>query len=171
MPGWMTWLLAVGAMILESALLGAFGIDGWALQTAVALTIFISLRRDFVSGGLLLATLLVPIEWLVVGPTGYYALSLVVVFFALQLARGNIQSEWGLSQALLGVVAVMVQTGVMALALVIRQPDSPLLGALFWGAVPGAVGAALVVWPLGALFARLDRAVDPHSGRNVRGLS
>jgi hypothetical protein len=171
MPGWLTWLVAIGVLVLESALLSAFGVDGWALQTAVALTIFLALRRNFVSGALILAALLVPIEWLVVGPSGYYAFSLVGVFFVLQLARGNIQSEWGLSQAVLAMFTVALQTGMMALALVVLDPHAAVMESLLWGAMPGALGAALVVWPLGLLLTRFDRAVDPHSGRRMKGYS
>lgn len=170
MPSWLTWLVALGVLVLESALLAAFGVDGWSLQTAVALTMFLALRRDFVGGALVLAALLIPIEWLVVGPPGYFALSLVFVFFALQLARGNIQSDWGFSQALLAIVTVGVQTAVMAVALLILEPQTVLLESLLWGAIPGALGAALVVWPLGKLLTRLDRAVDPHADRKARGL-
>jgi hypothetical protein len=160
----------MGVLVLESALLAAFGVDGWALQTAVALTIFLALRRDFVGGAFVLAGLLIPIEWLVVGPPGYYSLSLVFVFFALQLARGNIQSDWGFSQAVLAMVTVVIQTAVMAVALLVFEPNTVLLESLLWGTLPGALGAALVVWPLGALLTRLDRAVDPHSDRKRRGL-
>jgi ABC-type cobalt transport system substrate-binding protein len=168
MPVWLTWLVALGVLVLESALLSAFGVDGWALQTAVALTIFLALRRDFVSGAVVLAALLVPIEWLVVAPPGHYALSLVVVFFVLQLARGNIQSEWGLSQAVLAMFTVVLQTGMMALGMVVVEPHAGIMEALLWGAVPGAVGAALVVWPLGVVLTRIDRMVDPHSGRRMK---
>ncbi len=171
MPGWLTWLLAMAALLLESALLAAVGVDGWSLQTAVALTMFLALRRNFVSGALILACLLVPIEWLVGGPSGYYSLSLVVVFFLLRLARGSIESEWGFSQAMLAMVTVGVQTGVMVLMFLLFQPNSRLIYALLWGAIPGAIGAALVAWPLGALFTRLDRALDPRNGRGMMGLS
>jgi ABC-type cobalt transport system substrate-binding protein len=171
MPAWLTWFVAMGVLVLESALLSVFGIDGWALQTAVALTIFLALRRDFVSGALILAALLVPIEWLVVGPFGYYSLSLVVVFFVLQLARGNIQSEWGLSQAVLAIFTVALQTAIMALALLMLDPHAGLMESLLWGAVPGAIGAAVVVWPLGLVLARIDHALDPHAGRRMKVFS
>lgn len=171
MPAWLTWLIGLGVLLLESAILAAVGVDGFALQTAVALTIFLALRRDFVTGALILAGLLIPIEWLVVGPPGYYALSLVVVFFLLQLARGSIESEWGLSQAILAMFTVAVQTGVMALAMLLFEPGAELFEALFWGIVPGAIAAAVVAWPLGALLSRLDRALDPRSGRSRLGSS
>src|SRR5690554_900379 len=87
----------MGILVGESAFLAAFGVDGWSFQSAVLVTIFLALRRDFLSGSLILAALLLPIEWLVVAPAGYYALSLVVVFLALQLVRGSIQSDWGRS--------------------------------------------------------------------------
>lgn len=171
MPGWLTWLLAMGALIMESALLAALGVDSWSLQTAVALTMFLALRREFVTGALILAGLLVPIEWLVGGPPGYYSLSLVAVYFLLRLARGSIESEWGFSQAVLALFTVGVQTGVMVLALLLFHPNARLIYALLWGAIPGAIGAAAVAWPLGALFTRLDRALDPRNGRGIMGLS
>lgn len=58
----------------------------------------------------------------------------------------------------------------MVVLLLILEPQTELLEALLWGALPGAIGAALVVWPLGVLLTRLDRAVDPHSDRKARGL-
>jgi hypothetical protein len=171
MPAWLTWLIAMGILLAESAFLAAFGVEGWSLQTAVLLTIFLALRRDFVSGSMTLAALLIPIQWLAAGPSGYYALSLVVVFFALQLARGSIQSDWGLSQAFLAMVAVLVQTGTMLVALLILEPDAHISQALILGAVPGCVSAALIAWPLGALLTRLDRLVAPRSGRKMTGFS
>ncbi|AWV89048.1 hypothetical protein [Bradymonas sediminis] len=171
MPAWLTWLVAMGILVLEGGFLAAFGIDGWSFQTAVLLTIFLALRRDFVSGCLILAALLVPIEWLAVAPSGYYSLSLVVVFFALQLVRGSIQSDWGLSQVLVATVAVLLQTVALWFFLVIMEPEAALGEALLWGGLHGAAAAAGLAWPLGALLTRFDRLVEPRSGRRVKGLS
>lgn len=171
MPAWLTWLVAMGILVLESAALAVFGVQSGAFQAAVLLTIFLALRRDFLSGSLILAALLVPIEWLVVAPAGYYALSLVVVFFALQLVRGSIQSDWGLSQVLVAVVVVLIQTASMGFLLMVFEPGVELTDALFWGALQGAMGAGIVAWPLGALLTRLDRLVEPRSGRRVSGIS
>lgn len=171
MPGWLTWIIAMALLVGESALLSVLGVEGWSLQTALLLTLFLALRRDFVSGALTLAALLVPIQWLVAGPPGYYALSLVVVFFLLRLLRGSIQSEWGLLQALLAAVAVLVQTLSMLAALLVLEPNAHLSQALFRAMLPAGIAAALVAWPLGAALTRLDRWVAPRSGRRSAGLS
>lgn len=171
MPAWLTWLVAMGILVLESGFLAAFGADGWSFQTAVLLTIFLALQRDFFSASLILAALLLPIEWLAVAPAGYYALSLVGVFFVLQLVRGSIQSDWGLSQVLVAVAAVLLQTVVLWLSLVILEPEAELSQAVLWGGLKGALAAGALAWPLGALLTRLDRFVKPRSGRGVKGLS
>ncbi len=167
MPVWLTWIVAMGLLIGESALLAAIGAEDWVLQMAIVVTVFLALRREFVGGALVLAGLLAPIEWLVVGPSGFYALGLVAVFVVFQLARGHIESEWGLSQALLAVVAVGLHTAVMVLAILFLEPDARIVRALLWSAPAGALGAALTVWPVGAFLARLDAMVDSRSSRGV----
>lgn len=171
MPAWLTWLVAMGILVGESAFLAAFGVDDWSFQSAVLLTIFLALRRDFLSGALILVALLLPIEWLVVAPAGYYALSLVVVFLALQLVRGSIQSDWGLSQVLVAIAAVLVQTVALWVFLVLLEPEANFSQALLWGGLRGTLAAGVLAGPLGALLTGLDRLVEPRSGRRVRGLS
>lgn len=170
MPVWLTWLVALGVLVLESALLSVLGMDGFIMQTAIVLTMFLGLRRDFVAGAIVLAALLVPIEWLVVGPMGYYSLGLVVLFFVFQLTRDHVDSEWGLSQILLAVFAVLLHTAVVGLSILFLEADSRLAQSVGWAAPAGVLGAALTVWPLGLLMSRLDRMLDPRSGRAM-GLS
>lgn len=169
MPIWLTWLIAMGLLVGESSLLAVLGVDAWSLQTAVLVTIFLALRRELAAGALTLAALLVPIQWLAGGPPGYYALSLVVVFFALRLVRGSIQSEWGFTQALFAALAVVVQSAAMLLTLLLVAPNAHLSQALLWSTGPAALSAALVAWPLGALLTRLDRWIAPRGQRKLAG--
>lgn len=168
MPGLLTWLVALVVLMFESAALAAFGLETFVFQTPVVLTLFLALRRDFVAGALVLAGLLVPIEWLAVGPSGYYSLGLVIVFFSLHLARGYIDSTWGVAQVLLAALAVGVQAAVMGLVISLLAPKSIGAETLVGGALDGALGAALIVWPLGALLDRLDALSSRRSESGVR---
>lgn len=167
MPGWLTWMTAMGLLVLEAAVLAAFGIESWSMQTPLVLTIFLALRREFVGGALVLAALVIPIEWLAGGGGGYFSLGLVMVFLALQLVRGIIDSDWGFSQAILAMCAAGVHTLVMAAAILLLDYHAGVLEAVLWGAIPGGVAAAVLVWPLGALLSRIDGALDPRAGHRL----
>jgi hypothetical protein len=167
MPGWLTWMVAMGLLVMEAALLAALGIESWSMQTPLVLTIFVALRRDFLDGALILAGLVIPIEWLAGGAGGYFSLGLVVVFLALHLVRGIIESEWGLSQAILALCAAGVHTLVMAATILLLDYHAGVLEAVLWGAIPGGLAAAVLIWPLGALLSRADSVLDPRSGQNL----
>lgn len=168
MPGWLTWLVALAVMVLESALAAVFGIDTFVVQTPVLLTLFLAFRREFVSGALILVALLFPIEWLVVAPGGYYSLGVVVVFLLLYAARGYVDSKWGGTQVVLAVLAVGVHAAVMAGAMWLFDPGSIGGQTFLRGALNGAIGAGVAVWPLGLLLDRLDAAATTGSKSAVR---
>lgn len=169
MPAVVLFLVALAVVIAESAVLGATSVEIWALQTPLVLAIYIGLARDFVSGGLVLAALFVPVEWLIGGVEGAYTLGLAVVFFALQAARSSLQPSWGLARGLVATFAALLHGGVVLVVLGATTPgDSGLASAVAWQmwiAAP-VVGLGAVV--AGKVFARLDDMMDRTGGR--RGL-
>ncbi|MFW5966391.1 MAG: hypothetical protein ACOCV2_02680 [Persicimonas sp.] len=168
MPGWLTWLVALALLVLESAVSAAFGIDTFVIQTPVLITLFLAFRREFATGALVLVALLLPIEWLVVAPGGYYSLGLVVVFLLLYAARGYVDSKWGGTQVLLAVLAVGFHAAIMAGAMWLVEPGS-IGGQTFWrGALNGALAAGVVVWPLGVMLDKFDSVATRGSKSAVR---
>lgn len=168
MPGWLTWLVALVVLVLESALAAVFGIETFVIQTPVLVTLFLAFRRAFVPGALVLVALLLPIEWLVVAPGGYYSLGLVVVFLLLYAARGYVDSKWGGTQVLLAVLAVGFHAAVMAGAMWLIDPGAIGAQTFVRGAFNGAVAAAVAVWPLGLLLDKLDSVATQGSRSAVR---
>src|SRR5690606_40224319 len=120
---------------------------------------------------LTLAALLPVIEWLVVGPMGFYSLGLVVVFFLMRPLRTNIQKGWGVAHMMLAAVMSLVHGGVMCLAMLLSRPDSPVLSSLLWNIGPAALVMGIATVGLGRLLDRGDRMLNPRSGRTVLELS
>lgn len=170
MPAWLVFMLGLAVLVVESVVLAVFGVEGWALQTPIALAVYLGLRRDFVASAAVLAGLVIPIEWMTGGPAGYYGLGLVVVFFAMRLARGRVQSGWGVPQAVLGLVAYLLHSLTMALAMLLLEPDSEVLAALGWAAPVGALSAMAGVLVVGWIFGRLDSWLDPRSQSGLVGI-
>jgi len=170
MPGFLTWIVAVLLMLLESTLLAAFGVENLCLQTALGVTFYLALERDFVPGAATLAALLLPIEWLVAGVPGYYALGLVTVFLLLRLVRGSIQGGWSVARFLLAVVAAMLHAITMVVALLVSDPSSPVVGAVLWQILPASLTAAVGCLLVGRLFARLDAAMAPRQRGLLDGI-
>lgn len=166
MPSVILWFLGIFFLVAESVLLGAFGIIGWSLQVPLALTIYLGLKREFVPGALTLAALLLPIEWLVGGAMGFYSLGLVVVFFLMRLLKGNVQSGWGLAQALVSAVCVWIHGLVMIFGLLLLHSGSEMIPSVFWSMWMAALTVAPTTVILGKVLDRIDGAFDPRSGRS-----
>lgn len=171
MKSWATILAGLVVLICESALLEVVGITQMSFQTSIILAVYLGTRRDFVEGGLTLAVLLIPMEWLASGPGGFHILGVSAVFFASQVARASIQEDWGLPHVLLAVTLTVLHMLVVAVAMLLLMPDSSILTAMAWSTGLALIGVGLATWPIGALLARMDRALDPgsHGGRLQMG--
>lgn len=167
MPIVVVYLVALILMLAEGAFLGAFQVQGWALHTPLAVTIYLGLEREFVRGGLVLAALLLPIEWLIVGVEGVYSLSLVIVFFAMRGLRGKVQASWGVARGVVAAGAYLLHSLVMLVTLFLMVDAGPrLTAAIGWKMASSLIIAAGVTVLVGKAFARLDRLMDPRRGKN-----
>jgi hypothetical protein len=165
MPAIVLWLLAMMALVLESVLLGAFGFAVWSLQVPIAVTLYIGLKREFVSGALTLSALVLPIEWLVGGAMGFYSLGLVVLFFLMRLFKGNLQGRWGFAHAVLAAASVWMHGLVMMFGMFLLHSGSPMIPSVFWSMWAAALTTSLTTVMLGRFFDRVDGAFDPRGGR------
>ncbi|MFU8802925.1 MAG: hypothetical protein ACNA8W_03855 [Bradymonadaceae bacterium] len=165
MPIVIIWILGCLCLAAESVVLSAFGVLGWTFQVPLALTIYLGLRREFVPGALTLAALLFPIEWFVGGAMGFYSLGLVVVFFSMRVLRGNIQPGWGIGHALVAGASAWLHGLIMIIGLVLLQSGSAMIASVFWSMWTAALTVAFTTVILGKMLDRLDRALDPRSGR------
>ncbi len=162
MPSVIIWALALVVMVLESVLLDLFSAPGWALQTPIAVTIYLGLDRNFSSGGLILVALLLPVEWLVAGVYGVYSLALAVLFLVLRLLRPNMQPVWGVARAVVAAVMVPLHAVVMLGVLFMSGAAShgevtSVIGVQVWTSIPLVVAITLV---MGRGFARLEKMMD-----------
>jgi hypothetical protein len=157
--------IAVGLALLlfESALLEVLGMTELSFQASIILAVYLGTRRDFVEGGLTLAALLVPMEWLASGPGGFHMLGITAVFFVSQVARARIQGVWSLAHILLAAVATVLHMLVMAVAMVLLMPDTAILTAMAWSSGLALIGVGVAAWPIGALLSKLDVVLDPGS--------
>ena len=163
MPGPLLFLVAMVVIIVESVLLGVFSAQGWALQTPIAITIFLGLDRDFAPAGAVLLALLFPVEWLVAGVYGVYSLSLVAVFFAMRGLRNKVQKVWGVARGLVAAFAALLHLGVMIAGLfIVGQGDTHLVAAVGWKAGATVLTVAVVTVLVGKGLARLDAMMDPR---------
>ncbi len=167
MPAVVTWLVCFVFLVGESVLLTTFGIESFSLQLGIGITIFLGLRREFVSGALTLAALLPVIEWLVSGPMGFYSLGLVVVFLVLRGLVESIQRRWGMAQMVMAMFLALLHSGVMLFALLLTNPSSMILQSILWNMWLGSVIVGVSMIPLGRFLDRADRMLNPRSGRNV----
>ncbi len=165
MPAVVLLLIALGMVVAESVLLSVFSVQIWAVQTPLILAIYLGLDRDFVTGGLILTAMFVPVELLIGGVPGVYSLGLAVVFLMLQISRSSLQRGWGIARGITAVLAALVHGFVMLLALfMIGEGGSRLtasVGWQMWAAAP-VVGLATVL--VGKAFARVDVMMDPRGG-------
>ena len=159
-----TFLLAVAIMLAESVLLEVFGVTQFSIQSGIIIAVYLGARRDFVSGGLLLAALLIPMEWLAAGLGGYYITRVVAAFFLSALASDSLQGVWGLAHVLLAVVATLLHLVVVSGVILLLEPQSSVLTAMWWTALGAVLGVGLASWPIGAILARVARALDPAAG-------
>lgn len=167
MPAVVVFLLALGVMTAEGVFLGAFGVEGWALHTPLAIAIYLGLERDFVAGGLILASLLLPIEWLVVGVQGVYSLALVLVFFLMCGLRGQIQPGWGIARGIVAALGSVLHSVVLMVTFfLMAETGTRFIAAVGWKMLSSALVVAVVTLLLGKVFARLDGLMDPGRGRN-----
>ncbi len=167
MPGVVLFFVALMVMVVESVALGAFSIQMWALQTPLMIAIYLGLEREFVSGGLILVALMLPVEWLVGGVYGLYSIALAVIYLSMRPLRPNLQTDWGLVRGAVAAAAAVLHGAVMLVALFLIGEGGTSLSATvavqMWWAVPvvaiGTVG-------LGKAFARLDGMMDPRKSRS-----
>lgn len=168
MPSVIVWAMALVVMMAESVLLEAFSAPGWAVQTPLAVAIYLGLDREFVSGGLILLALFVPVEWLVGGVFGVYSLGLVAVFFAMRALRSNLQTVWGVARGIVAAVAVPLHAVVMLAALFMAGAAqgrlTTVIGVQMWTSIPLVVAATLL---MGRGFARLEQMMDSRSGSGL----
>ncbi len=166
MPSVIVWAMAMVVMMAESVLLEVFAAPGWAVQTPIAIAIYLGLDRDFVSGGLILLALLLPVEWMVGGMYGVYSLGLVAVFFAMCTLRANLQTQWGVARAIVVAMAVPLHSVVMLAVLFLAGESggrvTALIGVHMWTAIPLVVVVTMV---MGRGFARLEKMMDSRGGR------
>lgn len=167
MPAVVTWFVCFALLIGESVLMTTFGVESVSLQMGIGITIFLGLRREFVTGALILAGLLPVIEWLVNGPMGFYSLGLVVVFLILSGLVESLQRRWGMAQMVLAMVLALLHSGVMLVALLLTNPGSMILQSVLWNMWVGSAFVGLTMIPLGRFLDRADRLLNPRSGRNV----
>jgi hypothetical protein len=163
MPGPLLFLVAMMVIVAESVLLGLFSVQGWAVQTPIAIAIFLGLDRDFASGGAVLLALLFPVEWLVAGVYGVYSLSLVALFFAMQGVRKKVQKGWGVARGFLAALAALIHLGVMIAGLfIVGQGDTQLVAAVGWKAGSTVLTVAVMTVVLGRGLAKIDAMIDPR---------
>ena len=163
MPAVVIVMFALGVMVIESVLLQAFSIQTLTFQTPLVVAIVVGLDREFVSGGLILATLLFPIEWLVGGVFGAYSLGLVAVFFAMRSLRPNLQALWGLARGVVAAVAALCHGVWMLVVLRVTGVSAGGLDiGVAWRTVLAAVVVAVTAVVVGKTFARFDQMMDPH---------
>lgn len=156
-----TFALGLALLLIESALLEVLGITLLSFQTGIILAVYLGTHRNFVEGGLTLAALLVPIEWLASGPGGFYMLGISAVFFVSQLARDSIQTFWGFPHVLLAVVLTLLQMLVMAVGMLLLMPEPAIFSAMAWSSGLGLIGVAVAAWPVGAILSRFDAMLEP----------
>jgi len=166
-PAVVTWLVCFVILVGESVLLTTFGVETFSLQMGIGITIFLGLRREFVTGALILAGLLPVIEWLVNGPPGFYSMGLVVVFLILSGLMENLQRRWGMAQMVLAMIVGLVHAGVMLMAVLLTNPGSMVLQSILWNMWLGSAFVGLSMIPLGRFLDRADRLLNPRSGRSV----
>lgn len=170
MPSIVLYFIALGVLLTEGVLLAVLGIDGWTLQTPLALTIYLGLEREFVRGGLILAGLLFPIEWLLAGVPGVMSLGLVLIFFVMSGLRRQIQPVWGVGRAFLAGMASLFHSLILLVSFVlITGGGSRIVASVGWQMGQSALIATIVTVVIGRVFARLDGMMNPRKGRNQLG--
>lgn len=162
-----TWIAGLCLFAAEGALLGLFGVDGLALQTALVMTILVAFEREFVPGALIVAAWLLPVEWFVAGPVGHYSTGLVVVFFVASLVGPSIQGG-GIPRFVAAFVATALHGLVMAGSFLALDPSSQIGKAVLWQLVPAAFVTALATLGIGYLLEKFDDRLFPE--RKKRGL-
>jgi hypothetical protein len=160
MPGWLAWIAGIGLVTAETALLGAAGWYAWSLQTPIALAVLLASHRDFVPGATTLAALLVPLEWLVGTPPGYYGLGLVVVFLSVYGLQRRFRGERSAFDRLAVGMAALIHPVVVALGLAIAAPAESRPDFLSWSVLAGVVALPIVIGPMHAAMKRLDATFD-----------
>lgn len=165
MPGVVLFFIAVVSVIVESVLLSTFSVQVWALQTPLVVTIILALDRPFVTGGLILTALFLPVEWLIGGLPGVYSLGLAVVFLAMHAVRSGMQPTWGVARGMAaGLAALLHGMAVLGVLFLLGEGGTRLSSAVnwqMWWSAP-IVGIAAVM--VGKTFARIDEMMDPRSG-------
>ena len=156
MPVWLTWMLGLVLVCGESGVLGAAGIESFAFQSGLIMAIVVGLRRDFIPGALTLAGLLPVIEWCVGGPKGYYGLGLAVVFLLLQLVRGRLHREWGMTHLVAALMACFIHPILMAVGMALSGSAGPVVWGIVWTIPTGAPFALVGLWPVAWLVERGD---------------
>jgi hypothetical protein len=168
---WATFVVGIAVLVFEAALLEVLGVTQIAFQTSIILAVYLGTRREFVEGGLTLAALMIPMEWMAAGPGGFHILGVSAVFFAAQVARASIQGVWGFPHVLLAVTLALLHMLVMSVAMLLLMPDSSVLSAIAWSSGLSLIGVGVASWPVGALMSKVDTMLDPgsESGRLEMG--
>ena len=163
MPAPIFIIVGLSLVALESVLLAATGTQMVALHLPVVLAVYLGMERPFATGGVLLACLLVPVEFFVAGVGGVYSLGLVVVFFFASLLRGQVQREWGLARALVGALSSLLHS-LVVIALFFAMGLSHLTTAVGWKIAPAMAIVGLMTVVTGRVLAAIDRRFDPRRG-------
>jgi hypothetical protein len=164
MPAIVFYLLALVVMCVEGALLAAVGWTGIALHTPVVIVVVLGLEREFRSAGVLVALLVVPVEWFVVGVPGVYSLALVITFFLMSGLRGQVQASWGLARAVVAAMASLLHS-VVVLVLLLVMGLGAIAPAVAWNILPSMFVVAVMTIGLGRMWGAADRMMDPRRGR------
>ena len=156
MPAWLTWMLGIGCVTGESALLGALGMGVWSLQAGLVWCVVLGLRRDFIPGALTLAFLIPVVEWYAGGPKGVYGLGLALIFLLMQLIRPQLHREWGLMHLGAAVLAFVLQQLIVAAGMMFGPHAGPIGAAILWSLPVSIIGGLLALWPIAWMVDRGD---------------
>lgn len=161
------WILGVMSLILESVLLVVLGIEFWGIATPLALAVVLAVEKGLGGGGLVMAGLLLPIEYFVAGVPGVYTLALVFLFLMVSLVRRQLKGGWGVARGMIAFVAGLLH-GIVMMAIFWAMPgdSTHLLGAVGWSILGTAAIAAVMAVLLGQVVSRMEEAFNP--GR-IRG--
>ncbi len=133
---------ALALFFIEGVGLSLFGIDGYALNMPLCVTVYLGLNRNLMAASSVLLLLLLPAEWFYASPFGYHAIGLVAVFLTLRLVRGFVQTST-FALVVVGFGASILQALVMIAAVFFSRTEAGLISAIFWGILPAAVIVAI----------------------------
>ena len=118
------------ACVTEGPVRAAFGLDSMTFGSALVSTLFLGLRRPPEAGAWGLLGLLPLAQWCAGGPSGVYALGLVVCFFVIHLFGPKIAPQWSpLTTPLLCAALALGHQGTSVLFWLATRPEPDLMMA------------------------------------------